>query len=177
MRAICNYLVASVLLLLAGAVSGFAQEQVARVEVFVGYAYIRADTSQRPVDLNGWTVSLEGNLNPVLALVADFDGAYGNQLDERVSSHSALFGPRFMARPNWMEPFAHALFGVVRDLEAGDVQFGFGMTLGGGLDYDVNRRISLRLAQADYEHSRVSEFKHNNFRFAAGVVLKFGELK
>jgi hypothetical protein len=51
------------------------------------------------------------------------------------------------------------------------------MTWGGGLDYEINRRLSLRLAQADYEYTLVNHLNHHNYRFVAGVVLKFGELK
>lgn len=54
------------------------------------------------------------------------------------------------------------------------MHYGFGLTLGGGLDYDLNSRFSLRFAQLDYEYSRVEDLNHNNFRFATGVVIKFG---
>jgi hypothetical protein len=147
------------------------EPELAKIELFGGYAYLRADSAEGRANLNGWTISVEGNLNRVLAVVADFDGTYR----EGQSSHSFLFGPKFTARPGRWAPFAHVLAGFVREAEEEDVQYGFGLSLGGGLDYDVNRRISLRLAQLDYEYSRVDELNHNNFRFAAGVVIKFGE--
>ena len=48
------------------------------------------------------------------------------------------------------------------------------MSLGGGVDYEINRRFSIRIAQLDYEYSRVEELNHHSFRFATGVVIKFG---
>ena len=172
-----NCLGLTVFLLLVTTTPSAAQEQVAKLEVFGGYAFIRADSSEGRVNLNGWTASPETHLNRTIALAADFDGAYGRVLGERISVHSAMLGPKFTARNKRLKPFAHALFGVVREAEAGDVQYGFGMTFGGGVDYDLNRRMSFRLAQTDYEYTRVNLLTHHNYRFAAGVVLKFGELK
>jgi hypothetical protein len=146
------------------------EAELAKVEVFVGYAYLRADDMHGRANLNGWTLSIEGNLNRTIALVADFDGTYRSGQ----SSHSALFGPKFTARSGKLAPFVHTLAGVVREKEDGHAHFGFGLGLGGGLDYDINRRFSIRLAQLDYEYSHVDELNHHNFRFATGVVIKFG---
>ena len=146
------------------------EPELARVELFGGYAYLRADAEHGRANLNGWTISLEGNLNRKLALVADFDGTYRRGQ----SSHSALFGPKLTARSGRLAPFVHALAGVVREAEEGQVHYGFGLGLGGGLDYDLNSRLSLRFAQLDYEYSRVDDLNHNNFRFATGVVIKLG---
>jgi hypothetical protein len=177
MRTTRNQLTSTIFLIFACAAHAIAQEEVAKVELFGGYSYIRADAPHGRLNLHGWSLSLERNLNRVVALIADFDGVYGSALDEDVSAYSALFGPKFTARTERLAPFAHTLFGVVRDAEAGHVNYGFGMAYGGGLDIDVNRRLSVRLAQADYEYSRVDGLNHHNFRFAAGVVLKWGEIK
>src|SRR5262245_24036099 len=52
------------------------EPELARIELFAGYAYLRADSENGRANLNGWTLSVEGNLNRSLALVADFDGTY-----------------------------------------------------------------------------------------------------
>jgi hypothetical protein len=161
------------LIIVIGAMPALAQEtepELAKIELFGGYAYLRATSEDERVGLHGWTISVEGNLNRTFALVADFDGTYRHEQ----SSHSALFGPKFTARPGRLAPFVHVLAGVVRESEEGSVHYGFGLALGGGLDYDLSSRFSLRIAQLDYEYSRVEERNHNNFRFAAGVVIKFG---
>ena len=146
------------------------EPELAKIELFVGYAYLRADAEHGRANLNGWTISVEGNLNRTVALVADFDGTYRRGQN----SHSAVFGPKLTARTGRFAPFVHALAGVVREAEEGHAHYGFGLGLGGGLDYDLSSRVSLRFAQLDYEYSRVVDLNHNNFRFAAGVVIKFG---
>jgi hypothetical protein len=147
-----------------------AEAELAKIEVFGGYAFLRADGAHGRANLNGWTLSLEGNLNRKIALVADFDGTYG----ENQNSHSALFGPKFTARSEKLAPFVHTLAGIVREEEEGHAHYGFGLGLGGGLDYDLNRRFSIRVAQLDYEYSYVESSNHHNFRFATGIVIKFG---
>jgi opacity protein-like surface antigen len=47
-------------------------------------------------------------------------------------------------------------------------------TAGGGLDWQVNDRVSLRLAQAEYLQTRLGSSVQHNFRAGAGVVLHFG---
>jgi hypothetical protein len=170
-----NSLGLATFLLFVGAVPSAAQE-VPKFEVLGGYAYIRADVSDERVNLNGWTIVLKRNLNPVVALLVDFDGVYGSQHDEDI---------RLVFHPVWSEVYGSkgevsavcsTVFGVVREAEGEDVHYGFGTTLGGGLDVDLNRRLSLRLAQADYEYTRVNVLNHHNFRFVTGVILKFGVL-
>jgi hypothetical protein len=147
------------------------EAELAKIELFAGYAYLRTDGAHGRANLNGWTLSVEGNLNRKIALVADFDGVYRRNQ----SSHSALFGPKFTARPGKFAPFVHTLAGVVRESAGLHAHYGFGLGLGGGLDYDINRRLSIRLAQLDYEYGRINGLNHHNFRFATGVVIKFGQ--
>lgn len=92
-----------------------AESELAKIELFGGYAYLRADSEHGRANLNGWTISVEGDLNRSVALVADFDGTYRSGQN----SHSALFGPKFTARPGRFAPFVHALAGVVREAEGG----------------------------------------------------------
>ena len=46
-----------------------------------------------------------------------------------------------------------------------------------GLDWNVRRHIAIRLGQADYLLTRIpastSQVNWNNFRYSAGVVLRF----
>lgn len=44
-----------------------------------------------------WTFALQAEFAPAVALLADLDGVYGSQHDERINSYSALFGPKFKA--------------------------------------------------------------------------------
>jgi hypothetical protein len=52
------------------------------------------------------------------------------------------------------------------------------MTAGGGLDIQVSRVVAVRPAQVEYFMTRFSDGlnnRQNNFRFGAGVVLRFGQ--
>ena len=53
----------------------------------------------------------------------------------------------------------------------------FAANLGGGIDYRLNRRFALRLAEADYlltTFDNGSNNHQNNFRVSCGVVLRLG---
>jgi peptidoglycan-associated lipoprotein len=53
----------------------------------------------------------------------------------------------------------------------------FAMTAGGGLDLRLTRHIAWRAFEADYELTRFDNGvndRQNNFRIAAGVIIRFG---
>ena len=106
-------------------------------------------------------------------------------------THNFLFGPQIGYRSGKIRPFAHALFGI----SAGSLNAegpgvpkvevwsdnAFAMALGGGLDYKVNRLLSIRLGQFDYLRTQfdLTLFEpgndaQNHFRYQTGVVLNFG---
>jgi hypothetical protein len=171
MRIKPHHVLSTLCLLFSVAVSGIAQEKPAKVEVFGGYVYLNAGAADGRVNLNGGTLSLERNLNRSLAVAADFVSTFGRAFGDTFNSHSAMFGPKFTARKERVARFAHTLVGVVREREDARVGYGFGMALGGGIDYDVNRRVSFRLVQGDYTYGRVNNRNHHNLRVAAGLVL------
>jgi opacity protein-like surface antigen len=165
------------------------------VELFGGYSYTRLDFagSSRNLNLNGWQASVSYNFNNWLGATAEFSGQYGRvsvlsfgpplvAARTDFNHHTFLFGPRLTDRKHErFTPFAHALFGVARE--------GFGQTpslpafsetkfalaLGGGLDWKLSDRIAVRLAQADYQLTRQSNFHQSNFRYSGGLVLRFGK--
>ena len=109
------------------------------------------------------------------ALIADDS----NQLRDWVegAKHSE-FGPvvRFTNHSK-VTPFAHALFGGVHG-SASSGSFGAGETdfswaAGGGIDVGLNHRFAVRLAQADFLQTRFGSTSQNNFRYSAGIVIKF----
>jgi opacity protein-like surface antigen len=161
-----------------------AAAQDYKVEVFTGYSYARLETpSPDRSHLHGWNAAIEAKLNPVLGLVADFSGHYGNRLvapgiEQNINTYSALFGPRLQV-PGRVRPFAHALFGVARGSAgvfgstSGDTAFG--MAAGGGIDADLtdSGRVSWRIIQADYLMNRFFNRNNNNFRLSSGLVFRF----
>ena len=176
------------LLVLVGLLSSFSfAADPARVEVFGGFQYFRANsnTDVSGIDnfnLNGWNASLTGYFNRFIGVTADFSGAYGTPqvlgvpIDTKF--HTFMFGPTVrLPNPTHLTPFAHALGGAARGSgSASDVSFAdtsAAWAVGGGLDLDMGRLLSVRVAQVDYLQTRSSGTSENNFRYSAGIVLKF----
>ncbi len=148
-----------------------------KVELFVGYSYLRAMPTladgNRFMWLNGGSTSIAYNFNRHLGLVGDFGGFGDTQLrlsgigavpDSSGKAYTYLFGPRLSFRNHArFTPFAQALFGGIHasevTLSSGCTGAGctplpaensFAMTAGGGLDLRVHRHFAIRLVQAEY---------------------------
>src|SRR5690349_23675935 len=144
-----------------------AQEN--KVEVFGGYQYTRFTGD----NFNGWNAAVTGNLNSWLGIIADVSGAYRSPIQNtpsrvtniQISSHqyNLVFGPTVAYRKDQrIKPYAHALLGLSHLSSTGtfalttggtssisDSVSTFAMALGGGVDLDVNKRIAIRVLQAD----------------------------
>ena len=150
-----------------------------RVELFVGYSYLRGvpepTAGNRLAWLNGGSTSIAYNFNRYLGLVGDFGGFNDTRLllqgatpDVVVSSSGTVFtymaGPRLSFRSHErFTPFAQALFGVAHaspvNYSSGCTGVGctplpsetkFAMTAGGGIDFRLTRHIAIRPIQAEY---------------------------
>ncbi len=179
-------LIVLALLVLAFSFSAVAQD-LPKAEVFGGYSYYRADlgttgTPTNHINLNGWNAALTGYFSKMLGVTADFSGHYGKpdvggfKVDTKV--HNFMFGPTLAARSDKATVFAHALFGgqkfsatTLGSSVLSDTSFA--MAFGGGLDFNVGKNFAVRPAQVDYIYSKHNSEKQNNFRYSAGVVLKF----
>ncbi len=172
------------------AVTAQAQDERKTVEVFAGYSYLRANpstSSSNNFSLNGGSASVAYNFNHWLSGVADFGGyhttnAFANGLDGTVSTY--LFGPRVSYhRFGRVTPFGEALFGDAHAganvFAASNSQNAFAMALGGGVDYRVSSRFSIRPLKVDYLLTRFNEFNlnnrqnQNNLRVSTGIVFRF----
>jgi opacity protein-like surface antigen len=121
------------------------------------------------------------------------------------SLHNFLFGPTLSYRTEHLKPFVHTLFGVnrlhttsftvpvaagvaVQGLRTAVVATGsgtvpeftdnaFAMAIGGGVDYRLTKRFTVRMGQLDYlytKHNAGSAGDHqNNFRFSTGLGVTF----
>jgi outer membrane immunogenic protein len=170
------------------AVTSQAQERKT-IDVFAGYSYVRANPASRGTDgfsLNGGSASVAYNFNNWLSGVADFGGYHaGNILGTGVEGtlSTYLFGPRVSYHHfGRVTPFGEVLFGVAhtgREFNTGNNQNAFAMTVGGGIDYRINSRFSLRPAKVDYLLTRFDEFApgnkqtQNNLRVSTGIVFRF----
>jgi outer membrane protein OmpA-like peptidoglycan-associated protein len=148
-----------------------------KVELFVGYSYLRAMPTlaegNRFMWLNGGSTSIAFNFTRHLGLVGDFGGFDDSQLrlsatgtvpNSSGTAYTYLFGPRLSFRNHErITPFVQALFGGIHasdvTLSSGCTGAGctplpaensFAMTAGGGLDLRIHRHFAIRMIQAEY---------------------------
>jgi hypothetical protein len=167
----------------------FAQPEYPLVEVLGGYSYLRANPEG--FNLHGWNASVAGNITDWFGVEGDLSGHYGHPSDRfgsipgiDIDQYTFMGGPRLAYRTGPVVPFAHFLIGAVR-ASTRDVEFGstsdwaLGTVVGGGLDVGISKSVAVRVAQVDWLMTRFNTGHHdaerqNNFRFSAGIVLKFG---
>lgn len=161
-----------------------------KVDVFAGYSYVRANpgpTSNNDFSLNGGSVSVDYHVFGWLGAVADFGGYHNGDVRGTRTSGTLttyLFGPRVTLRSyHRFTPYTQALFGFGRGTSdvsgvlAGN-QNAFAMTVGGGVDYKINNRFSVRPLQVEYLLTRfregtTSNQTENNLRASTGIVVHF----
>jgi hypothetical protein len=165
----------------------FAHAQsVPRYEAVGGLSYLRLDAPAfgfaNYANQLGWNGSGAVNLNPKFGVVLDASGDYGSHL----STYSLMVGPQVSWRRDKSRFFAQALLGKADDhltlvepqpfrTEFTSVSLAY--AAGGGFDLNINKRITLRLIQADYLHTHTFGSAEQNVRVSAGVVVNFGELR
>jgi opacity protein-like surface antigen len=180
------------------AVTGRGQEY-SKFDVFTGFSYARVNPSASPVlpsfNMYGGEASVAYNAKSWLSGVFDFGGYRTSRLIDsplnfRGNMYTFLFGPRFSYRHlGRVTPFAQMLFGVAHTTSDtflhGDFgrQTDFAMTEGGGLDFRLSHRVSVRLIQADYFLTHFKEFEptevldrgslQGNVRLSTGLVFHF----
>ncbi len=167
--------------------SGGSNIGTPKVELFLGYSYLRAmptlAAGNRLVWMNGGSANIAYNFNRYLGIVADvgaftnseirFTGAYQATIDvnnTNVGVLSYLFGPRVSFRNHGrLTPFAQVLFGGVHanQVTISNCTFScillpdenaFAMTAGGGLDFKVHRHFAIRIIQAEYMMTRFQDY-------------------
>ena len=161
---------------LAGPTPAAAQtDNAPKIEVAAGPSLLRNGATAPSFSLyGGWQAEVSGNFNKHIGLTADFSGEYRSISGARISQYHYLFGPQFAVRRNRATGFAHALVGADTLRAAGNSTSGFALGVGGGLDVNVGRRIAIRIVQADYLPTRVSNLWFRDFRLGMGIVFKFG---
>ncbi len=165
-------------------------QDVPKFDVFAGYSYVRENPATSGIDsfsMNGGSASLGYNANHWLSAVADFGGYHtdnilGTGIDGTLSTY--LFGPRLSYRhDSRITPFGQVLFGVAHIGGHNGLAFStsdnsFAMTIGGGVEFKVSHRFSIRPLQVDYLLTRFNELgtgaqNQNNLRVSTGVVFHF----
>jgi hypothetical protein len=191
------------LLFLLASLPMFAQTD--KLELFGGYALERLATGcanyrcplnsgGNTTNLNGWIASATGYFYKSLGISAQFAGNYNGTAElsgSTVDRYTYEFGPAYAVHFGNASPFAHVLVGGVTQNSSpspglqqnqGLAYTRFIWSVGGGLDFKVSSRISIRPVQIDYERQSVptgeaadalSSVGVNGLRYSAGVVLRF----
>jgi hypothetical protein len=173
-------------LLVVGA-PAWAQPATPRVEIFGGYSLLPADpaTDFPRRTSHGFQVGAAGNLTDWFGVFADLGlhwntnrdvGPHFEGIVARTRVTQFLFGPRFTARSERVNVFAHGFVGRVRG-DAGENFSGFSDTkpaFGGGVGIDVrlHERLAVR-GQFDLFAS-FTDIVEGNTRAAVGLVLGLG---
>jgi hypothetical protein len=190
---LCSFLFVALLF----AMPSYAQ----RIELFGGYSYVRAPvtftqtpqgscvitgcpttTTTRNLNLNGWHVGGAFKVFGPLALAADYTDTSASFQGANTHLKTYLVGPQ-LRFPGPISPFAHFLIGGAHEstsatisgpiTTASPTRNGFATALGGGLDLKVFPFISVRPIQVDYLLTHFNSNTQNQFRYSAGIVLRF----
>ncbi len=187
-----------------------AAQETPKVDVFAGYSLFHFDDQGLQDNLNtafpgccnftkilhGWEGAVQYNINKTFGVVADFSGHYGPPIEVvggpsvDAAAYNVLFGPQVNLRGKRFSGYAHTMLGFNRiriDAIPAPVnsptftQTSFAWAIGGGLDLNASKLISIRLGQLDYILTTqdfnlpVSVGGHqNNLRYSAGVVFHLG---
>ena len=151
-----------------------------KVQVFGGYSFLRFDSTKVGFadrsNLNGATFAPSYNFTHNFGITLDGGAYFGNAN----TFFTVMAGPQFTFSAPHGTVFVHGLFGVGKDR----VDIGLGRSdrerafaLGGGYDYEISPRFSIRVIQVDYLNTHVFDTSENNFRGSAGLVYHWGEAK
>ena len=162
------------------------------LDVGVDYNYVRSNLPAGGCGcfvLNGGSAWMAFNFSDSLGIV----GEIASQEASNISSSGAdltltsfLAGPRYRRRvAGRFAPFVQLLLGGAHaggSLAPGSSGLpgsanAFAMIAGGGLDIGLTRHFALRAFEADYYLTRFDNGVNdhqNNFRIAAGVIVRFG---
>lgn len=163
-------------------------------EIAFDYTYVHTNAppgGRGCFSMNGGSGSYAYHFGPQFAMLVDIGAEHASKIDssgDDLTLTSFLAGPRFFYRRPHARfvPYGQALLGAVRatgSLGAANSNGApssavFGSALGGGLEYNLSRSFTLRLAEVDYFvttfDNRVNG-RQNNLRVTAGVAYHFGK--
>jgi hypothetical protein len=150
-----------------------------RIQVFGGYSRLQFDSKSLNFTsntvLNGGAFGAAFNLIPQFGVVGEVHVQNGPNLRSR----DWLFGPQVMYNRWGALFFAHALFGKAETRVSTTVlqeDNGRATALGGGVDYAIFHRFSLRVVQVDYLTTHTIGADQKNLRFSTGLVFRLGRV-
>jgi len=172
-----------------------SDDAVPKAELFLGYQWLNPggnipdhnvppNAFKLPSISQGFGTNLSYNFTRYWAL----EGNYGGDWNRNASISAATFGPKFTWRGDGVDFFAHTLLGFERLSSRGiDSVNGIAAVLGGGMDLKINKRVALRVFEADYQPVRLNFSNEvgpdndalrrqtfNGVRLTTGLVFNFG---
>jgi hypothetical protein len=155
-------------------------QEIPRFEVFGGYSHLRFESTTlgfaSDSSLNGGKVGLTFNLSPYFGVAGEIAGGWGSPL----KVYDGLVGPQISYRKWKGKFFGQALFGKARtrvDINGPATSSGRAVALGGGVDFPVTARFSVRLIQAEYLNTHTFQVNQNNLQLSTGLIYQFGHVK
>ncbi len=162
---------------------------VPRVTVAGGYQFIQANAPPA-VDnhfrTNGGFVAAGYTLRYWLRAVGEVTGTHGNNigpLGQNLTLLTYTGGPQVVFHTGRLQPYAHALFGAAHGSDSyfpstnsfSTTATSFAYQLGGGVDYELSHRFSIRAVDAQYLHTGFpngTNNAQNHLLLGAGIVWK-----
>jgi opacity protein-like surface antigen len=156
--------------------AGFNNEGY-RWNLAIGYEYVHFKAAPFSLNLSGLHTDVTYNLRDWFGLEANVVSAFGGVVYNGRSKYALYtagghigWGP---SNHRW-SPWAHALVGGVHlnPQTAAGSKNGFAVQAGGGVDWALWPRVSLR-GEADYIRTQLYSDSQNNFQIGAGAVIHF----
>ncbi|HRI04834.1 MAG TPA: outer membrane beta-barrel protein [Pyrinomonadaceae bacterium] len=177
-----RWIVSAFIALIAYAGLAVAQEpeEISKVEVFGGYSLLRSDGH----NFNGWKTAVDFNVNRWLSIAADVSGNYYSESTPtgklKESEYAFTVGPHFVMRSkSKFVPFVYAMPGVAWENTShpgrSESRSGFAFEAGGGLDWEVTKKVSIRLFDLTASTTRIDGHTTTKPKFATGFIFHFGK--
>jgi hypothetical protein len=150
------------------------------LDVSLGYTFVKFRSSPINAGLNGISTSVTYYVHPEIGIEGNITSAFSGYLpgfDREHGKYAFLgAGVRVASTARTLQPWGHALIGGVHmfpQTAAPGGQWGFGIQLGGGVDYrwDPDSRLWIR-AEGDYVRSQLYSQGQSNFQIVLAVVLR-----
>lgn len=183
-------------------------EQTYKGELFGGYSFeriapgcgsdYRCGNAGPTANINGFAASATGYFYKSLGITGQVTGNYNGAASlsfATVNRYTFQFGPAYSFHLGKATAFAHGLLGVVSQsssplatgIQSPDPSLNykrFIWSVGGGLDFRASGRMSIRVAQVDYERQSVPVVNTggpeslppvgvSGLRYSAGIVWHF----
>jgi outer membrane protein OmpA-like peptidoglycan-associated protein len=160
-----------------------------KAEIFAGYSWLHPGGNYLPGlkttdHTEGVNESLVYYLPQAhnLGIMADFSQHFGSVSNQNISYY--LGGLQYKYHTDTFSPFFHLFAGAARQDFFGYNQWNAALGAGGGFDYYLGKRISIRVVQADYIYSNFTppqavgfgySSQWNSVRLSTGILFGLGD--